>query len=66
MFKVTRSGTKLAKWVVAFGAAIILVSGQANAAGQCILIAGTFTIIAAAGLSVYFSFVPPVEEYDEI
>jgi hypothetical protein len=31
-----------------------------------IRLAGTFTIIAAAGLSVYFSFVPPVEEYDEI
>ena len=44
MFKVTRSWTKLAKWVVAFGAAIILVSGQANAAGQCIPVAGTCTI----------------------
>jgi hypothetical protein len=44
MFKVTRSWTKLAKWAVAFGAAIILVSGQANAAGQCIPVAGTFTI----------------------
>ena len=31
-----------------------------------IRLAGTFTIIAAALLSVYYSFVPPVEEYDEI
>jgi hypothetical protein len=29
-------------------------------------LAGAFTIIAAAALSIYYSFVPPVEEYDEI
>lgn len=31
-----------------------------------IRLAGTFTIIAAAALSVYYSFVPPVEEHEEI
>ena len=44
MFKSTLLWTKLAKCAVAFGAALILVSGQANAAGQCIPVAGTFTI----------------------
>lgn len=31
-----------------------------------IRLAGTFTIAAAAVLSIYYSFVPPVEEYEEI
>ena len=31
-----------------------------------IRLAGTFTIIAAAVVSIYYSFVPPVQEYDEI
>jgi hypothetical protein len=44
MFKSTFSWTKLAKGASVFAAAIILASGQANAAGQCIPVAGTFTI----------------------
>ena len=31
-----------------------------------IRLAGTFTIIAASVLSIYYSFVPPVEEWEEI
>ena len=42
-----------------------LLSYTKSTAGM-IRLAGTFTIIAAAVLSIYYSFVPPVEEYEEI